>query len=260
MKENPAVKIAFFDIDGTILPFGRSEPSQKTVFALNELQKNGILLCVATGRCAAALPKLTGISFDVFMTYNGSYCYTGNDVICTCPLPAEDVLQILENTKRMNRAISISNGRFTVSNGTDEDLETYYSFSKSKNIIADDFELRCREEIYQIMLSCSPSEYDEILRGTTGTSVQAWWDKAADLVSADSGKGKAVESILSYFGFSKEEAIAFGDGSNDISMLQAVGTGIAMGNSNDDVKAAADAVCESADDDGVYHYLHDNIL
>ena len=45
---------------------------------------------------------------------------------------------------------------------------------------------------------------------------------------------------------------------NDIDMLKAVGIGVAMGNSNNDVKAAADVVCESVDDDGVYHYLVEN--
>ena len=45
---------------------------------------------------------------------------------------------------------------------------------------------------------------------------------------------------------------------NDIDMLKAVGIGVAMGNSNNDVKAAADVVYESVDDDGVYHYLVEN--
>ena len=45
--------------------------------------------------------------------------------------------------------------------------------------------------------------------------------------------------------------MAFGDGGNDKSILQAAGTGIAMGNAPDDVKAAADYVTASVDDDGV---------
>ena len=63
---------------------------------------------------------------------------------------------------------------------------------------------------------------------------------------------------MAYYGFSKDESIAFGDGNNDIEMLKAVGTGVAMGNSNNNVKAAADVVCKSVDDDGIYYYLVEN--
>ena len=51
-----------------------------------------------------------------------------------------------------------------------------------------------------------------------------------------------------------EEALAFGDGGNDIEMLQTVGTGVAMGNALDHVKAIADDVCGHVAEDGIYHY------
>ena len=108
------------------------------------------------------------------------------------------------------------------------------------------------------MLCCIKSEYDDILKGTTDVEITAWWDKAVDIIPSSSGKGKAVNNILAYYGFSKDESIAFGDGNNDIEMLKAVGTGVAMENSNNDVKAAADVVCKSVEDDGVYYYLVEN--
>ena len=43
------IKIAFFDVDGTLLKLGSKEPSPKTVQALQQLQANGVLLCMATG-------------------------------------------------------------------------------------------------------------------------------------------------------------------------------------------------------------------
>lgn len=51
-----------------------------------------------------------------------------------------------------------------------------------------------------------------------------------------------------------EEAIAFGDGSNDIEMLQTVGTGIAMDNASEELKKVADEVCGHAAQDGIYYY------
>ena len=48
--------------------------------------------------------------------------------------------------------------------------------------------------------------------------------------------------------------VVVGDGRNDIEMLEAVGTGVAMGNAIDEVKARADVICKSVEEDGVYHY------
>ena len=60
---------------------------------------------------------------------------------------------------------------------------------------------------------------------------------------------------MKYYGFSKEEVIAFGDGENDIEMLEAAGTGIAMGNAKDAVKERADLICKSVEEDGIYEYF-----
>lgn len=253
-KSGSAVKIAFFDVDGTLLPLGVTEPSDKIIYALGELQKNGVILCMATGRGVLTIPKLKGIDFDAYITFNGSYCFTGEKLIRSCPIPRNDFLQILENAKRMGRAIVISNEKFIVANGMDEDLETYFSFGGQVPVIDEEFDSKCSDEIYQIMLSCVSSEYDEILRGTQGTAVVSWWDKAVDLIPSESGKGGAVKSVLEYYGFSAQEAIAFGDGRNDLEMLGAVGTGIAMGNAGEDVKSVADDTCKNVEDDGIYYY------
>ena len=77
---------------------------------------------------------------------------------------------------------------------------------------------------------------------------------------ANGGKGNAVNAVLKYYGFSKEEAIGFGDGQNDIEMLEAVGTGVAMGNAKYEVKERADVVCKSVEEDGVYYYCLENKL
>lgn len=59
------VKIAFFDIDGTLLPLGVREPSAKIVYTLKELQRNGVILCMATGRGVLAVVG------GEFMRYDG---------------------------------------------------------------------------------------------------------------------------------------------------------------------------------------------
>ena len=64
-----------------------------------------------------------------------------------------------------------------------------------------------------------------------------------------------LRSSKSHYKFSKEEAIAFGDGENDMDMLLSVGKGIAKGNAAEKVKEIAADICESVTDDGIYYYL-----
>ena len=60
--------------------------------------------------------------------------------------------------------------------------------------------------------------------------------------------------MLEYFGFTVEEAVAFGDAGNDVDMLQTVGLGVAMENATDELKKVADDFCGHVKDDGIYHY------
>ena len=63
-----------------------------------------------------------------------------------------------------------------------------------------------------------------------------------------------TEQILRHFQLDPSQAMAFGDSYNDVEMLQAVGTGVAMGNAPDTVKNIANDVCDSVTKDGIYHY------
>ena len=56
-----------------------------------------------------------------------------------------------------------------------------------------------------------------------------------------------------YYGLTKEEIIAFGDGENDLEMLAFAGVGVAMGNADEEVKEVADYVTTEIDDDGIWN-------
>ena len=80
-------------------------------------------------------------------------------------------------------------------------------------------------------------------------------NKACDIIPCNGGKDIGIQKILDYFNINKEEAMAFGDGGNDISMLKYVGTGGAMGNDKDNVKAIADYITDSVQEDGIVNAL-----
>ena len=61
--------------------------------------------------------------------------------------------------------------------------------------------------------------------------------------------------IIDYYGISLDETMAFGDGNNDIAMLNHVKIGVAMGNADISVKEASDFVTKSVNEDGIYFAL-----
>lgn len=251
MKE---IKIAFFDIDGTLIDMERKEISEKMLETLDHLRQRGIILCLATGRAPMTLPHFQKFEFDAFLTFNGSYCFNSVKTIFSNPLLKEDVRQLVENAAKIGRPVSIATKDRLAANGADQDLIDYYAIANLKVEIADDFDNLAREEVFQVMMGCYASEYEHMMKDIRSAKITAWWDRAVDIIPADGGKGKGIEKILEYYHLDQSEAIAFGDGNNDIEMLQSVGTGVAMANGSNRLKAVADDVCGHVAEDGIYHY------
>lgn len=256
------IKIAFFDVDGTLVDMEKKVITPTMIETLKRLKENGIILCMATGRGPYLVPSFSGIDFDVFLSFNASYCYTKNDVIFENPIPAEDVKKIVENATEIHRPVFLATVEGGGSNGCDKDLADYFGIAKDKvNVVdADAFESLLDGKVYQMMLGCYKEEYADILRGVDGARITAWWTRAADITPAKGNKGVGVKKVLEFYHLTKENAIAFGDGTNDIEMLEAVGTGVAMGNATDDVKAVADVICGHVAEDGIYHYCKEQGL
>lgn len=249
------IKIAFFDIDGTLIDMKRKKITEKTLEALSGLKRSGVKICVATGRSPMQVPRFPGVEFDAYLTYNGSYCYTTEEKICSNALDREEVYTIISNAEKLGRPVSLATDSRLASNGSDEDLAEYYSFAGLEVTVADDFDtVASQDEIYQIMLGCRRSDYEAILQDVRGAKIAAWWDRAVDIIPSAGGKGTAIEKILEYYCLTKDEAMAFGDGNNDIDMLRAVGTGVAMANGSDELKSFADDICGDVAEDGVYRY------
>ena len=213
------IKIAFFDIDGTLIDIETKIMTETMIETLQRLKSNGIKICIATGRTSVTLPKFEGIEFDAYLTFNGSYCFNKNETIHSNPFSTSDVNLIIDNAKAINRPVSIASTKRLAANGVDEDLKDYYAIAKLKLEISDDFEEVAKEDVYQIMMGARENEYSHILEGTSNVKISAWWDRAVDVIPANSGKGAGIRKILEYYHLSKEDAIAFGDGNNDIEMF-----------------------------------------
>lgn len=253
-KDISDIKIIFFDIDGTLIDINRKRITDRMLETLIRLQERNILLCLATGRTPLTLPHFDGATFDAYLTFNGSYCFTKEQDIFSNPIPADDVQTIIRNAAAINRPVSIASKNRLTANGRDQDLIDYYSIAKLEVEVTEDFPQVSQGDIYQIMLGCREEDYPRLLKNTHNAKIAAWWNRAADIIPASSGKGTGVEKILAHFHLDRTQALAFGDGNNDLEMLQAVGHGVAMENASAQLKAAADDVCGHVADDGIYHY------
>lgn len=248
------MKIVFFDIDGILIHMGAKGMSPRTLETLARLRERGILLCIATGRSPVSLPRFEGAEFDAFLTFNGSLCYDRTGTIFSNPIPTEDVGTIIRNASAMGRPVSLATKTRLAANGSDEDLREYYAFAHLGLDVAADFDEVAKEDVYQVMLGCTEPEYPALMQDVKNARITAWWDRAVDVIPANGGKGVAVEKILEYYHLDRSQALAFGDGNNDIEMLRAVGTGVAMANASAQLKAVADDACGHVAEDGIYHY------
>ena len=97
----------------------------------------------------------------------------------------------------------------------------------------------------------------DILRGCDDTR---WHPVFADCIARGTNKASGIDHVIRHYGYRLSETMAFGDGGNDIEMLRHAGIGVAMGNASDEVKAAADIVTTSVDDDGVARVLRQLVL
>lgn len=256
---NP-IKIIFFDIDGTLVDSAIGRIPAKTYEALNRLREKGILLCIATGRPPASLPNFGELTFDAMLTFNGALCYTDTETIFSCPIPQQTVHKVIANVTTLGRPVSVAVRNRLVANGVEQDLADYYAVAGLALTVAEDFDEVIRQDVYQIMMGYRGAELEAITRGTQGVKIALSWERAADVISDGGGKGNGVRAILKHFHLDASQALAFGDSHNDMEMFQAVGTGIAMGNATERLKAIADAVCRPVSDDGIYHYCVDHGL
>lgn len=78
-----------------------------------------------------------------------------------------------------------------------------------------------------------------------------------ELLPQGANKGEALTGLATKLGFTKEEVMAIGDGENDIDMMKAAGTSVAMGNAVDSIKQIAKHVSKSNQEDGVAHAIYE---
>ncbi len=81
-----------------------------------------------------------------------------------------------------------------------------------------------------------------------------------ELVPLNVDKAQSLSRLAEIIGITSNDMIAFGDGFNDLSMIEYAGCGVAMKNAQQPVKDVAQFVTASNDDDGVALFIEENLI
>lgn len=251
------IKAVFFDIDGTLVSFKTHEVPQSTIEALDLLRKKGIKVFIATGRHYTSINNLGDLKFDGYVTLNGGYCFAGEDkVIYKHSIPDRDIealIRYMETEESFPCAFVQEKEIFM--NYKDETVEEIFNMLNFPEP-----PIRPMDEIrgktaYQLVSFFTAEQEKKIMTILSNCESTRWNPLFTDVVPAGSSKRVGIDKMLEYFRIPLNECMAFGDGGNDVAMLQHAGIGVAMGNAEDDVKQYADYITDSVDEDGIFKAL-----
>ena len=256
------VKAIFFDIDGTLVSFKTHQVPQSAVDAIVAIREKGIKVIIATGRHINSINNLGDLQFDAFITMNGSYCFSGNDLIYRHSIPPEDIHALVryQHETESFPCVFVRENDLHI-NYVDENVEKIFRLLDFPEPPVKALSEMTGEPVYQLISFFEADQERRIMPVIPGCESTRWNPLFTDIVPKGSSKSVGMDKILEYFSIPLGASMAFGDGGNDIPMLRHAGTGIAMGNASDEVKLAADYVTDSVDNDGISKALrHFGIL
>ncbi len=249
------IKAIFFDVDGTLVSHtdGQTRTPDSAVRALRQLKERGILLFLSTGR---QLKRLSSVPldlslFDGFVTLNGQVCVDRDHrFLCGNAFSAEDTQVLVDLFRAKVRPMYfVEQDRFYM-NMPGNPL---YKKSRSAPPEIGDYGGGI---LYQAMTNVLAEGEDDFAAQLPPTiKTTRWGEHSIDIIPADGGKSVGIRKMLPFYGLLPEEIMAFGDAENDIDMLEFAAIGVAMGNGTPGVKAAANYVTASVDEDGVARAL-----
>lgn len=264
-------KLIFFDIDGTLCMPGE-QPTQVTVEAIRRARERGHYTFLSTGRSICGIPDaVRAIGFDGLITSAGAHAEVGDEVILDQPMAPELCRQVLRALEVEDAAyvLECAEGNYSdldrVRNWPDytPELESFFETVKKTLRIQDVSEYHA-EPCYKVCffapdrtrLQGLHAALDDRFTFTLFDNLFPGLDAVCgELNRREVDKGLALAAICRKLGLTPEDAVAFGDSTNDLAMLRAAGLGFAMANGQEEVKRQADRICPACAEDGVARTL-----
>lgn len=263
-------KAVFFDIDGTLIDAskGMVHISDKVKAALNDLKEAGNYIFIASGRPLDFLDKeLVDFGFNGFVLMNGSVVIIDGKVIYNKPLDKEIIKEIISTCERMKIEYVLQGHPDVYLKLNFKRLENFYtSFGIDVSKFVREFNSN-EPDVYKIEFQTSDARtdiaalYKKWLSDPELTGiVDPFHRNNMELYSRKISKATGILEALKYLDIKVKHSYAFGDGLNDLEMIQTVGCGLAMGNGNEKLKKLATYVVPGVHEDGVAYGIHKYIL
>lgn len=241
------------DLDGTIINHGHNGIMPSTLYAIQELQKNGHEVIIATGRPPALffdVDKKLGIKS--YIAANGALAIHNGEIILNKTIDKKHIDMLIN---------------FSIENRIDlgfESMTHFCLFSHNTNLpdkFCEAFHLPDPEllpdhykdnDIYQMVLFYSGKDFKKFEDKFEGLWFNYSNKYGLDVNNENGLKDAGLIAFHDVLGVSQDDMIAIGDGFNDITMIEYAGIGIAMGNANESVKEKADIVTDRIENNGLY--------
>lgn len=255
------MKLLFTDLDGTLLN-NDSKVSAYTKAFLDEFLAAGNKLILSSGR---PLNSVLEVKNDAGLTQKGIFLICNNGTLVydcdnECPilekrLPRVYVSYLQEQAKKYDLHIQTYRDDTIISPADDDEIKYYRRRIHLPLIVSPNLENALTKDPYK-MLAISLDNFDKLeafrksISDWARNKIQTIYsnDMYLELFDWNAGKGNAVRFVCDYFGVPLSDAYAAGDADNDISMIEAAGTGIAMANATDQVKKYADVITDLDND------------
>ncbi len=272
------IKLIALDLDGTTLRKG-SILSDETKAALEEAIRKGVHVVIATGRTYASLPE------SIFEIEGLEYVITSNGAHITELISGETIYSNCAESDAIEkvRELLVANKQFPIevftdghayideivyndvkANGSDYMDANYIIRTRNPVPCVYDFMLEHKDAIENINIHFrqfdDKARFKEVLNGYGGITVTSSMPHNIEIGGKTTSKATAIENLCQILNITPKHVMAVGDSPNDMAMIEASGLGIAMGNALDEVKAIADYVSLSNNEDGVAHAVRKFVL
>jgi Cof subfamily protein (haloacid dehalogenase superfamily) len=270
----PAPRIAFLDVDGTILDHGKVI-ADSTVAAIRSARAAGTLVYLATGRAAGDIhPDVAAIGFDGAITNGGAYATSGDTTIVADPMPRDAVevlvayfethgiLFFLQTndavyaSPRVQAAIAGYMRQWLGAHGEpDEPQMAPQGAPRFRDLAEIDLDAVAKAVFISDATDTverAAADLGDLFHVVPG-SMPLPGGSNGELGMRGTTKGSAIVAVLAHLGIDSADAIGIGDSWNDVEMFEVCGVGIAMGNASDELKRLADEVTTSVRADGIWN-------
>ena len=262
------------DLDGTLLRDDKSV-SPAAMAALHRASEAGAEVVLATGRFFAGIPQaLRDLPFlRYFILMNGAKIYDRKEdrTVYRAEISLEEGEKIFDLIQPLDAMVDCyQNDRGLIDRKYYERLDYYVPDPASRTIVKNSrvpqehFRETVRQgggTIQKIQcffphLELRPGVMQKLKEQFPHLNLSCSLPANLEINAPGATKGAALTELCRMLDIPMEETAAFGDGTNDLSMIRTAGTGVAMANGDASVLAAADLTAPSNQEDGVVQVLN----